>query len=351
MARTEKPSRSSAGQAEPSLVASGQGGKPYNVVCIVQDGRLSYEALIFAASFRASNPDFQGRLLMAEPQPGPLWQGEVRVRPQVRDLLDTFGAEIVPFDNRSFGQSYPYGNKIEALLSLPQDAPFVFFDTDTLFTGSLSDVAFDFERPSASMRREGSWPQPGLYGPGHDGIWRALYDRFGLTFEPTWDMRWPADHWQRYLYFNAGWFFHSNPQTFGQRFLDYALSIRDAEIEALASQSLDPWLDQVALPLVIHSFGGGRPGPDLCGLDGDVTCHYRTLPLLYARESDRVVEVLEDVTAPNRLKKILKEHDALKRLVYQGQGQKIRALFDRAALPRREQAIRQRIKAAGLWLR
>ena len=51
------------------------------------------------------------------------------------------------------------------------------------------------------------------------------------------------------------------------------------------------------------------------------------------------------------LKKVLKEHEALKRLVYQGQGRKIRALFDRNDLPRREQAIRQRIKAAGLWLR
>ena len=60
-------------------------------------------------------------------------------------------------------------------------------------------------------------------------------------------------------------------------------------------QEIYPWLDQIALPLVIHSFGGGRPGPELAGLDGDVTCHYRTLPLLYARESDRVVEVLEQV--------------------------------------------------------
>jgi hypothetical protein len=47
----------------------------------------------------------------------------------------------------------------------------------------------------------------------------------------------------------------------------------------LAIQSLDPWLDQVVLPLVIHSFGGGRPALELDGLDGDITCHYRLLPL------------------------------------------------------------------------
>lgn len=350
MARSARPEPEPAGrpalEAEPSAQT-----EAFNIVCVVQDGRLSYEALLFAASFRATNPGFSGRLLMAEPQPGPLWQGEVRVRPPIRALLEEFEAEILPFDSRAFGQSYPYGNKIEALLALPADRPFVFFDTDTLFTGKLADAAFDFDRPSASMRREGSWPRPDLYGPGYEGIWRALYDRFGLSFEPTLDLTWPAEHWQRYLYFNAGWFFHRDPPAFGQRFLDYALSVRDGEIEALASQSLDPWLDQVVLPLVIHSFGGGRPGPELAGLDGDVTCHYRTLPLLYARESDRVVDVLEEVTAPNRLKKVLKEHEALKRLVYQGQGRKIRALFDRADLPRREQAIRQRIKAAGFWLR
>jgi hypothetical protein len=109
--------------------------KGFNVVCIVQDGRLAYEALVFAASFRATNPGFSGRLIMAEPQPGPLWKGEVRVQPAVRTLLEGLGAEILPFDNRAFGQSYPYGNKIEVLTSLPEDAPFVFFDTDTLFTG------------------------------------------------------------------------------------------------------------------------------------------------------------------------------------------------------------------------
>ena len=57
-------------------------------------------------------------------------------------------------------------------------------------------------------------------------------------------------------------------------------------------QSLDPWLDQVVLPLVIHSFGGGRPAPALNRLDGDVTCHYRSLPLLYVRETDQAVAVM-----------------------------------------------------------
>ena len=325
--------------------------RAFNVMAIVQQGRLEYEAVVLAASFRAQNPDFAGRLILAEPQPGPRWKSDPRISEPVRKLLVSLGAEVVPFENRQFGQSYPHGNKIEALAALPEGVPFVFFDTDTIFTGPLADVAFDFDRPSASMRREGTWPEVPLYGPGYTGIWKSLYDRFGLDFASSLDLSQPDEYWARYLYFNAGWFFYRDPAAFGQRFLDYAVTIRNDPTDALASQSLDPWLDQVALPLVIHSFGGGRPGPGLAGLDGAVSCHYRSFPLLYARESDRVVEVLEEVTAPNAVKKVLKDWEPIKKIVYQGKGAKVRAMFDRGDLPRREAMIRNRIKAEGLWFR
>lgn len=323
----------------------------YNILCVGQNGRLGYEAVLLVATFRETNPDFSGRLFVAEPQPGPAWPTDPRLPDDIRGLLEHFGAEILPFQNRAFGHRYPYGNKIEALLALPEDAPFVFFDTDTVFTGALSSVPFDFARPSASMRREGTWPQIELYGPGYGEIWKSLYDKFGLDYASTLDLTKPDEYWERYLYFNAGWFFHQDPRAFGQRFLDYAVAIRDDGPEALVCQSLDPWLDQVALPLVIHSFGGGRPGPELGGLDGDVTCHYRTLPLLYARESDQAVAVVETVTAPNRVKKVLKAYEPIKKMVYQGKGAKARALFDRADLPRREHVIRNTLKREGLWLR
>lgn len=323
----------------------------YNVFCIGQSGRLAYEAVIFAASFRATNPGFAGRLLIAEPQPGPAWRSDPRMPAPLRAVLEELGAETLPFESRVFGHSYPPGNKIEALKALPRDMPFVFFDTDTIFTGPLTQVTFDFDRPAASMRREGTWPQVELYGPGYGGLWKSLYDKFGLEFASTLDLSKPDEYWERYLYFNAGWFFHRDAQAFGQRFLDYASAIRDTPPEALACQTLDPWLDQVALPLVIHSFGGGRPGPELAGLDGNVSCHYRALPLLYARESDEVVAMLDGVTSPNRVKKLLKDHEPLKKLVYQGKGQDIRKMFNRDDLPRREQMIRNRIKAEGLWMR
>jgi hypothetical protein len=323
----------------------------FNIVIIGQNGRLQYEAVMFAASLRHSDPDFNGRLFVAEPQPGDKWSKDPRMSDDVRALLEHLGAEILPFESRHFGQDYPYGNKIEALAALPGGEPFVFFDTDTLITGPLSKVAFDFDRPAASMRREGTWPVLELYGPGYSETWKSLYDRFGLDFDSSLDTAQPDEYWERYLYFNAGWFYYRCPHEFGARFTEYALEIRDNTPDPLVCQELDPWLDQVALPLVIHSFGGARPGPELDGLDGDISCHYRLLPLLYARESDRVVDVLETVTSPNKVKKVIKQYDPIKRMIFQRRGHKVRAMFDRENLPNMEKKIRNRIKRAGFWMR
>ncbi len=323
----------------------------YNIMAVGQSGRLQYEAALLFASLRATNPDFAGRLFLAEPQPGHLWKDDPRITdPAIRAQLESLGVEILPFESTAFGDGYPYGNKIEALLALP-DEPFLFLDTDTLITGPLNMVQFDFARPSASMRREGTWPTQELYGPTIAQIWKSLYDRFALEFDTSLDLTHPDGYWQRYLYFNAGWFFYQSPHRFGERFLEYALSFRDNPTPELVCQPLTPWLDQIALPLVIHSFGGARPGPNLAGLDGDITCHWRSLPLLYARESDAVVALLEQICAPNSMKKLLRNYEPFKKLIYQGKGAQVRALFDRTALPRREQIIRNTIKREGLWFR
>jgi hypothetical protein len=321
----------------------------FNVVCVAQAGRLAYEAVIFARSFRATNPDFQGKLVVAEPT-GERWRTETQLPGPIRELLEQQDVTFVPFENKVFGQSYPHGNKIEMLTALP-DEPFFFFDTDTIFTGPLSDLEIDFTRPSASMRREGTWPEPPLYGPGYAAIWKSLYDRFGLDFDSTLDLTQPDEYWARYMYFSAGWFFGESPKAFGERFLLFATSIKSDPPDELACQSLDPWLDQVALPLVIQSFGGGRPGPGLAGLDGVTTCHYRFFPLLYARESDLAIKTLEEVIAPNPVKRVLKEYEPLKKLAYQSKGERVRALFDQDNLPKREHVLRNTIKRSGFWMR
>lgn len=324
----------------------------FNLAAVVQSGRLQYEAVLLAASLREMSPGFTGRLLLLEPQPGPLWPNDPTVSNKAtRRLLESLGAEFVPFESRHFGHAYPYGNKIEALAALPEGENFLFLDTDTLITGELTEVPFDFDRPTASLRREGTWPRLELYGPGYGAIWKSLYDRFGLDYESSLDRSQPDEYWQRYLYFNAGFFFYRDPQAFGELFLRYALAIRDTPPRALELQSLDPWLDQVALPLVIHALGGGRDTLPPGLMDGAVTCHYRVLPLLYAREGDRAVEVLERVAAPQPVKKVLKQYEPMLRMIYQGRGAKVRAMFDRDNLPRKEQAIRNRLKREGFWMR
>ncbi len=324
----------------------------FNILIVAQAGRLEYEALIFAASLRCHAPGFGGRLIVAQPRPEGAWQGrQTAISAPVASALERLDAEIIPFTAQHFGLTYPQGNKIESLAFLPVGQPFVFFDSDTVITGPLDRIGFDFGRPTASMRRSASWPQPPLYGPGFTEIWRALYDRFGLDFHSSLDRSFPDEHWARYLYFNAGWFAAADPAAFGARFLEWSLAIRDDPGDMLACQSLDPWLDQIALPLVVHSFGGGRPGPALDGLDGAVSCHYRYLPLLYARESEAVIDALERATAPHPVRKALKEWKPARRMIYQGWGRKkVRPMFPQAATLS-ESVIRQNLKRNGLWMR
>jgi len=323
----------------------------FDIVAVGQGGRLQYEALLLAASLRARAPSFSGTLYIAEPQGGANWSKDPKMAGDIKTALEDLGAVILRFENKAFGQDYPYGNKIEALCAMPEGRNFLFLDTDTLVLGDLGRLEPDFTKPAASMRRTGTWPEEELYWPGYTAVWKSLYDKFELEFDSTLDLTQPDEYWERYLYFNAGWVLGHDAPTFGARWRDWAVDIRDAPPEELVLQSFDPWLDQVALPLVVHSFGGGRPGPELDGLDGDLTCHYRLLPLLYARESDAVVDALTEVTSPNKVKKWLKQYDPFKRMIYQQRGLKVRDLFDQNDLPPRERQIRNTIKREGFWMR
>lgn len=324
-----------------------------NLLIVAQAGRLAFEALLFAASLRHAAPRFAGRLIVAEPQPEGAWEGRDTLIPApLRGHLIDLGAEVVPFTTRHFGAAYPYGNKIEALEVLPAGEAFLFLDSDTLVTGPLDQLDTTGAQATASMRRGPTWPEPPPYGPGYAGIWGSLYERFGLEIETSLDPCFPEDDWERYLYFNAGWFFGRDPAVFRQRFLDWALAVREKPGEALACQKIDVLLDQAVLPLVVHSLGGGRPGPGFEGLDGDLTCHYRDPALLYARESDRAVQVLEEITDRQPLRRLLRDWPAAKQMIHRGNGAKqVRPLFDRGHGPPSEGRTRQRLKKLGLWSR
>lgn len=324
----------------------------YNLVIVAHAGRLQYEAVLFAASFHHTNPDFAGRFFVAVPENGPKWPQDPMIDdPRIIDLLEGFGAEIVRFPSVHFGAEYPYGNKIEALMALPEGEPFVFFDTDTLITADLNQVPFDFDHPGASERVEGTWPVIELYGPGYTEIWQSLYDRFDLDFDSSLDLDQPDEYWRRYLYFNAGYFFGRCPHEFGTLYAEFATSIRNDPPAPLVCQALNPWLDQIVLPLVIHALGGGRGALPEGVLDGTVSCHYRYMALLYARESDEVIDFVTEIASPNQVKRVLKEYDPMKRFIFQNKGNKARGLFDQNNLPTKEIKIRKRLKNHNLWVR
>ena len=65
--------------------------------------------------------------------------------------------------------------------------------------------------------------------------WKSLYDAFDLDFESGLDLSEPDEYWERYLYFNAGYFFNACPHAFGEKFLHYALTIRDTPPETLVA--------------------------------------------------------------------------------------------------------------------
>lgn len=325
---------------------------PFNILAVLQGGRLQYEALLLTASWAAlyPEPETRPRLILAEPQPGPSWKYDPRLSDEaLRERLTELGAEILPFDNTVFGSRYPNGNKILALTVLPQKENFLFLDTDTVLLKPLEGVGFT--RPTASMRREDSWPSIELYGPGYTDIWRSLYERFDLDFRSTLDAAYPDEYWERYLYFNAGWFLGSDPHLFADYYCHYAAEIEREPGKMLEGQALYPWLDQIALPLVIHALGGGRPGQSEARLDGELSCHYRTPSLLYAREPDATVACVEALAAEQRNKKFLREHEPFKAMIYGGKGAKARAMFDRDNLPKREGGIRKRLKDKNLWMR
>lgn len=320
---------------------------PFTLLAVVHGGKLAMQAVLLLASIRARDSGRRYNVVLAEPQPGALWPDSQSLDPSTRALLTDLGADIRPFDVQHFGATYPYGHKIEALSVLGAE-PFVFLDTDTLVLAPLGDIPFDFTRPMGSLRRTDTWPKPQPGGPDRAAIWASLYRQFDLDFTATQNPDYSASDWHRYLYFNAGFYFHENADVFGAQFLRMATQIRNAPPPELTGQSLDPWLDQVALPLVIASLGGGHATLPPGMIDGSHTCHYRNLALLYAREADPVVDLLEQIAAPNVIKRALKAHKAAHLLIYRGEGRGVRAKMAGLANGP-EQPLRQALKAAGYW--
>ena len=57
--------------------------------------------------------------------------------------------------------------------------------------------------------------------------------------------------------------------------------------------------------------------PELAGLDGDISLHWRAMPLFVATATDAQ---LADIACPKKIKKVLKAHEPFLRMIYQARG-------------------------------
>jgi hypothetical protein len=98
-------------------------------------------------------------------------------------------------------------------------------------------------------------------------------------------------------------------------------------------------------------WGGGRHTLARGWLDAKTSCHYRRIPLLYAREDDRVIKTLEKLANQAHIRARLSQHPAFQRMIYQKQGRRLRGMIDRSHQPTSEVALYNKLKALGYWIR
>ena len=94
--------------------------QPFNIMIVGQAGRLQYEALVFVASLRAHAPGFAGRMIVAEPQPGPLWQDDPRMTPDITAALVEMGAEVIPSPRTISGKAIRMATRSKACRPCPR---------------------------------------------------------------------------------------------------------------------------------------------------------------------------------------------------------------------------------------
>ena len=84
----------------------------FNIFIIAQQGRFNFEATLFSLSLRQTNPHFAGKLFVATPEANELLPQDPSFQSgHLYDLLTQQGVTFIRFENREFGQVYPYGNK------------------------------------------------------------------------------------------------------------------------------------------------------------------------------------------------------------------------------------------------
>ncbi len=172
--------------------------------------------------------------------------------PLTQTLLARMNVTIRYFsvEDSGYASPYPHGNKILAS-SLPRNTKSaIFFDTDTVVTGSFDISGLDkphslFVAPECTA----TWGR-------NEQDWIPIYSMFGLPM-PTERVRlFRGRRLSMLPYFNAGLVGYSTaPNADGMTFPDLWLdtAARIDHVDTIRNKR--PWLDQIALPIAAARLG------------------------------------------------------------------------------------------------
>lgn len=320
---------------------------PLNTCIVAQSGTLAYQALVFAASLRRHSGPDTVRLFVCVPEYTDNWTSDPAIEDaEILAAFDALDCDVVRFVNKRFGSEYPISNKIYALEALPPGEPFVFFDTDVIVTGDLSEIPFDFARPSADRPGQ-HWPKGGRHGPAE--IWAALYGKFGIPTE-GWFRAGHADtDPRRYPYFNAGCFYYRCPAEFGAVFQEIMHALADDRPAELAEQAIYPWLDQIVLPLVLARLGGDPDGFPRAFVNRTHSFHYHAIPNLFMDRHKARLAAFRDVMADPRFTAIFRRSPSHGFFFFQTADRLVEHLVRANAYGKDGPSLRKALNGLKLW--
>lgn len=319
-----------------------------NVLAILGNGHLEYEALLFAESFLRTQKTGKFKLHFAQPVKNPQWPDPPRST--LREVFLSKGITLIDFECHHFGERYPHGNKIEALFHLPAKAPFVFFDTDTLLRAPLPEGHMPW---AASLRRQDTWPNLTITDHSRHAIWQAVYDAAQIDFDAAQNKSHAVNDFERYPYFNAGVVMGPCPHRLADIWLETALAVEASQHPALISQPKRPWLDQIALGPTIAALGGlSDEGLKIAHhIDQKASWHYRRLILALAMAEGAALDHMKICAQSADIKPYLENHEAPRRFLLSPEGERLRAKLYPELHSSEEVFVRQALKSKGLWIR
>lgn len=206
-----------------------------NIVFVCQRGELELKACLLAWSLHQSAG--KGINLFAAIPRHNDWD---KLSPLTINLFTTLSVQLCYF-TPSFGETYPIGNKIDALGLLPPDEPGAFLDSDIICLGELDwqhrwETA-DFLAKPADMATWGTVEQ-----------WERVYASRGMNL-PTRRVRLTVSETLSLPYFNAGVVAAKKPYALAERWKSIAIELQ--QMDGLEPKY--PWLDQISLPIAVHS--------------------------------------------------------------------------------------------------